>query len=183
MSRPGTLRGAVFASALACAALLGAASPAAAFHIPGAGYSGYASGGGSISFTVSGDGSSVTDLTLSNIHMNDCTVSSAHYSQIPIVNNGFSNGEVSGGFPNVRGAYGHFNIAGAGMLSSCRVIGTWSAITNADPAGSRECKDAQATVRKRKRALASARRGGNLKAIRNARGKWEKARARRDQFC
>ena len=180
-------RRAVVAAAFACAALIGGvlASPAVAFHIPGAGYSGYASGGGSISFTVSGDGSSVTNLTLNGpIRMGNCTLSSAHYSQpIPIVGNSFDNGEVSGGFPNVRGAYGHFSIVVAGLPSSCRVAGSWSAITAADPSGSAECKAAQAKVRKRKRALTRAKRGGSLRAIRKARGKWEKARARRDQFC
>lgn len=166
------------------------ASPAVAFHIPGADYSGYASGGGSISFSVSRDGSSVTNLTLNGpIEINDCTLNTTHYDQpIPIKKNSFDNGQVSGGFPNVRGAYGHFNIVGSRssislMPTSCRVEGTWSAITSADPAGSKECKQAKAKTRKRKRALRRAKRSGNQATIRKARGRWEKARSKRDQFC
>lgn len=158
------------------------APPAVAFHIPGADYSGYASGGGSITFSVSRDGSSVTNLTLGPIEMNDCMLGTTHYSQIPIKKNGFDNGQVSGSFPNVRGAYGHFNIVVAG-LTSCRVAGTWSAITGADPSGSRECKRARAKAKKKKRALSRAKRSGSQGAIRKARARWEKARSKRDQFC
>jgi hypothetical protein len=160
------------------------ASPAAAFHIPGADYSGAVSGGGSITFSVSRDGSSVTNLTLTGIQAGDCTVSSKQYpGPTPITSNAFDNGEVSGSFPNVRGAYGRFNVPGSSLLSSCRVAGTWSAITGADPAGSAECKAAKAQLRKRKRALTKARRSGSEAKIRKARGKWEKARSKRDQLC
>jgi hypothetical protein len=170
---------------LAGAATCLLATPAAAFHIPGADYSGYASGGGSISFTVSSDGSSVTNLALNGpIRTGDCTLSSAHYSQpVPIRNNNFDNGEVSGGFPNVRGAYGHFSIPVAGFPTSCRVAGTWSAITAADPAGSAECKKAQARVRKKKHALNRAKRRGNEAKIRKLRAKWARARDARDLVC
>lgn len=165
------------------------ATPAAAFHIPGADYSGYASGGGTITFSVSRDGSAVTNLTLGPIEMNDCTLGTTHYSQpIPITKNSFDNGQVSGGFPNVRGAYGRFNIVGSrdplsDLTTPCRVAGTWSAITGADPSGSKECKDARAKAKKRKRALSRAKRSGNQAAIKKARRRWEKARSRRDQFC
>jgi len=177
----------VVASALASAALiLGlAASPAAAFHIPGAGYSGNA-GNGTISFSVSSDGSSVTNLTLQGpIDGPGCTLSSAHYDRIPIANNSFDNGEVSGNFPNPRGAYGHFNVPGIpdNLLSSCRVTGTWSAITSASPNGSAECKAAQAQVKKAKRALAKAKRSGNQTKIKRARKKWGQARSLREKYC
>src|SRR3954463_11815800 len=99
---------------VACAALIAGllASPAAAYHIPGATYTGYVSGGGSISFSISGDGSSVTNLTLMGpIVDGNCTLASKSYSQpIPITNNSFDNGEVSGSFPNVQGAYGHTSV-------------------------------------------------------------------------
>jgi opacity protein-like surface antigen len=176
-------RWAVVGSALACAALIAAlaASPAAAFHIPGAGYSGDVSGGGTISFTVSSDGSSVTNLTLQGpIERPGCTLSSAHYDQIPIANNAFNNGQVSGGFPNPRGAYGRFDIP---VSTSCRVTGTWSAITEASPNGSAECKAAQAQVKKAKRALSKAKRTGNQKKIKRLRKKWSKARSLRDKYC
>jgi hypothetical protein len=176
----------VLASAIVGAALIAclSASSASAFHIPGADYSGAASGGGSISFSVSSDGSSVTNLTLTGVHTGDCSLDSAHYTQpTPISNNSFDNGEVSGSFPNVRGAYGRFDIPALGLLTSCRVSGTWSAITTADPAGSKECKSAQARARKTKRALRNAMGTGNEAKIKKLQKKWKKARSRRDQFC
>ena len=182
-----TLVAATFAAALTAGLL---ASPAAAFHIPGADYSGYASGGGTITFSVSKDGSAVTNLTLNGpIEINSCTLGTTHYDQpIPIKRNSFDNGQVSGGFPNVRGAYGRFNIPGSrdplsNLTSSCRVAGTWSAITGADPSGSKECKQARRKAKRRKRALSRAKRSGNASAIKKARGRWEKARSKRDQFC
>jgi hypothetical protein len=170
--------------AMSCAALLSAqlTSPAAAFHIPGASYSGYASGG-SITFIVSSDGSSVTNLTLNGVHAGDCAVRPRQYQPIPINDNSFDNGEVSGNFPNVRGAYGRLNIVVPGLLSSCRVTGTWSAVTSADPSGSQECKSAQAKVKKRKRAMLKAERNGEARKLRKLQGRWRKARAQRDQFC
>jgi hypothetical protein len=164
------------------------ASPAAAFHIPGAHYSGNA-GSGTISFDVSSDGSSVTNLTLSNIQGPNCT-GSKQYGSMPITNNAFDsgNGEVSGGFPDPRGAYGHYSVPlppdlGSPLGSSCRATGTWSAITNASPNGSKECKEAQARVKKRKRALSRAKRTGSERKIKRARKRWSKARALRDKYC
>jgi hypothetical protein len=182
----GGTRWRVLASTIVCAALIAGllASSAAAFHIPGAGYSGLVSGGGSISFSVSGDGSAVTNLTLTGVHTGDCRLDSAHYTQpTPISNNSFNNGEVSGSFPNVQGAYGRFNIPALGLLTSCRVTGSWSAITTADPAGSEECKSAQARAKKTKRALRNAMETGNEAKIKKLQKKWKKARSRRDQFC
>jgi hypothetical protein len=165
------------------------ASPAAAFHIPGGDYSGYASGG-TITFHVSKDGSSVTNLTLSGVHANDCTASDHSYSSIPINHNSFNNGEVSGDFPDVRGAYGRFNLPGSGSSSSlpalptsCRVTGTWSAITGADPSGSDECKAARRKTHKLKHAIRRAEKTGNQRKLRKLQGKWRKARAKKDQFC
>jgi hypothetical protein len=185
---PGTVRTrwALIAAAASCVAVLAGAvaSPAGAFHIPGAQYSGYVSGGGSISFTVSRDGSAVTNLTIGPITAGNCTQPSKQYAQpIPIAKNSFDNGEVSGGFPNVRGAYGHYSIAVSGVLSSCRVAGTWSAITGASPRGSQECRSAQARLKKIKRRLRKANATGNQGKIRKLGGKWRKARAKRDQFC
>ncbi len=165
--------------------LLGVAVPSAtAFHIPGATYSGATSGGGSISFSVSGDGRSVMNLALGNLHSVTCSTNSAHYPQpVPIKKNAFDNGAVSGSFPNVQGARGRFDIAVSTLLSSCRVTGTWSAITSASPKGSQECKTAQAHVKKWKRARRRAKRLGSSTKLRKAQGKWLKARAKRDQYC
>jgi hypothetical protein len=172
------------ASATACAALIAGllASSAAAFHIPGADYSGAVNGGGSISFSVSRDGSAVTNLTLTGIHMGDCTVSSRQYSSTPITNQTFDNGELSGSFPNVRGAYGRLNVPGSGF-DPCRIGGTWSATTSASPSGSDECKAAQAQTKKRKHALRKAERRGNQAKVKKLRRRWEQARSRRDQVC
>src|SRR5215210_3242839 len=98
--RPGRIAAGriVVVSAIGCAALIIGLLPsrAAAFHIPGASYSGSASGGGSISFSVSSDGSSVTNLTLHGpITMGGCTLTSANYDQqTPISGNTLKNGEV-----------------------------------------------------------------------------------------
>ena len=176
----------VVASAIAVALIAGLlASPAAAYHIPGADYSGAVSGGGSISFSVSGDGSSVTNLALTGpIERSGCTLNSTNYTQpTPITNNAFDNGEVSGNFPNVRGAYGHLNVLVSSFPSSCRVTGTWSAITSASPAGSEECKAAQAQVKKTKRPLRKAEKTASQPKFKKLRSKWEKARSIKDQVC
>jgi hypothetical protein len=171
----------------ACAALLAGllpASPALAFHIPGADYNGAVGGGGTVSFSVSSDGSSVTNLTLTDIHRSDCSLSSRRYSQpIPITNNTFQNGEVSGDFPNVRGAYGRLNVVASDLVSSCRIATTWSATTGASPSGSQECKSAQAQVKKAKRALRKATKTRSERKIRKRRKRWRAAVAKRDQFC
>ena len=179
-------RWALLAAAIACGTLIASllASPAAAFHIPGATYSGAVGGGGGISFSVSSDGSSVTNLTLTGIHAGDCTLSSKQYTQpVPITNNTFNNGEVSGGFPNVRGAYGRLSIVVSGITSSCTIATTWSAITSASPSGSAECKAAQAQVKKAKAALSKAKRRANRAKIKKRRAQWAAARSTRDQFC
>lgn len=173
-------------AAIACAGLIAGlgAAPAPAFHIPGASYSGAVSGGGSITFGVSRDGESVINLTLTNLHSVTCDLSSAQYPQpVPIRKNSFTNGQVSGSFPNVQGARGSFDIPVSTLLSSCRLTGTWSAITTADPRGSQECKTAQAHVKKWKRARRRAKRLGSPGKVRKAQGKWLKARAKRDQYC
>jgi hypothetical protein len=172
-------------AAIACAVAIAGlgAAPAAAFHIPGASYGGEASGGGSITFSVSRDGKSVTNLTLTNLHSVTCDASSAQYAQLPITKNSFNNGQVSGSFPNVQGARGRFDIPVSTLLTSCRVTGTWSAITTANPKGSQECKTAQARVKKWKRARRRAKRLGSPAKVRKAQGKWLKARAKRDQYC
>jgi hypothetical protein len=177
---------ALAASAIVASALIASllASPAAAFHIPGAGYSGAVAGGGTISFNVSNDGSAVVNLSLSNIHTGSCTLPLKQYTQpIPITNNTFDNGEVSGSFPNVQGAYGHLSIMVPGIPSACRIAGTWSAITSASPSGSHECHVARAHVKQAKKALGKAKRTGNQAKIRKRRAQWLAARDKRDQFC
>ena len=173
-------------AAIACAVAIAGltAAPAPAFHLPGASYSGATSGGGSITFSVSSDGESVRNLALSNLHSVTCSANSAQYPQpVPIKKNAFNNGAVSGSFPNVQGARGRFDITVSTLLTSCRVTGSWSAITTANPKGSQECKTAQAHVKKWKRARRRAKRLGSPGRVRKAQGKWLKARAKRDQYC
>jgi hypothetical protein len=178
---------AALASVIACTALIASlllASPAVAFHIPGAAYGGAVGGGGTISFSVSSDGSSLTNLSLTGIHNGDCALSSKQYAQpTPITNNSFNNGEVSGGFPNVRGAYGRLSVVVPGIPSSCTIATTWSAITNASPSGSEECKAAQAQVKQAKAALSRAKKRGSQAKIKKRRAQWVAARSTRDQFC
>jgi hypothetical protein len=175
------------AIAIVCAAMAAGvlAAPAQAFHIPGATYGGSVSGGGTISFSVSADGSSVTNLALGGpIGRPECTVSSRQYSQpIPITNQSFDNGEVSGGFPNVRGAYGRLNIVVSNLTGPCTVVATWSATTAASPAGSQECIAAKAKLKQAKHALTKAKRTGNRHKIKKRRHKWAVARGQRDQLC
>jgi len=177
----------VVAGAIVCAALgTGVfASPAAAFHIPGAAYSGQVAGGGSISFSVSADGSAVTNLRLTGpIPGPGCTLDSRQYSQpVPITNDRFDNGEVSGSFPNVQGARGQLDIVLSGLFTDCRLTNTWSAVTRADPAGSEECKSARARAKKWKRAFRRAKRTADEAKAMKFHKKWKHARARRDQFC
>src|SRR6476620_3611818 len=173
-------------SAIVCTALIAGlfAAPAAAFHIPGATYNGFVSGGGTISFRVSDDGSSVTNLTVGPIETEACSMGTKQYSgSTPIANNSFNNGEVSGSFPSVQGAYGHTDIVVFGIPSSCRIRATWGAWTNASPAGSQECKAAQAEVKKWKRALNKAKKTGNEKKLKKLRGRWAAARDQRDREC
>jgi hypothetical protein len=160
-------------------------SAASAHHIPGATYSGYVTGGGTISFSVSADGSSVTNLALAGpIVTLSCTLDSASYpGPTPINNHAFDNGDVSGSFPNVQGARGGYDIFVPTALPPCRAVGTWTATTRADPSGSQECQAALAEVRRTKRALAKARKGGSKKKISRARKRWLQARATRDREC
>jgi hypothetical protein len=176
-------RAAAIASVALIAGLL--ASPAAGYHIPGAAYSGQVSGGGGISFSVSGDGSSVTNLTLTGpIETASCTLSSKQYTQpIPIANQSFDNGEVAGGFPNVQGAYGRLSVPVFGLPSSCRVTATWSATTSASPAGSQECKAAKAQMKKWKRAFRKAEKAGRQSQAKKLQRKWLQARDERNRVC
>jgi hypothetical protein len=159
-------------------------SSAGAFHIPGADYSGAVGGGGTISFVVSSDGSSVTNLSLTGIQGVNCSLPSKQYTQpIPIAGNNFDNGEVSGGFPNVQGAHGHLRVGVPGLLSSCTIETTWSAITRVSPRGSAECQVAQANVKQAKKALHKAKKTGNRAKINKRYAEWATARGTRDQYC
>ena len=176
------------AFAIACAALLTGllASPAAAFHIPGAAYSGPVSGGGSISFMVSGDGASVTNLALQGpIDGDTCTLNFASYTRpVAINSNAFSNGEVSGSFSSVQHAQGTLNITesfGGGFF--CHISQTWSAATSASPAGSAECQSANAEVKRLKGQLSKAKKTGNEAKVKKLQKKLKRAKNNRSLVC
>src|SRR6266511_2335051 len=108
----------------AAALLLAGGLPAGATHIPGATYTGTHSGGGTLEFTVAGDGSGITSFKINNIPGDVCTFSewSVTFSQgnIPITNHSFSyditsgNGQgssFSGTFPGTQSAQGSFRRA------------------------------------------------------------------------
>jgi hypothetical protein len=172
-------------TALALVSALSLHAPSAvAFHIPGAEYSGAVGGGGTITFTVSGDGSSVTNLTVAGLQGANCSLPSKQYADpIPIAGNSFDNGEVNGSFPDVQGAYGHLRISVPGLLSSCTIATSWSAITHSSPRGSAECQVAQANVKQARKALHRAKKSGNRKKIQKRFAQWATARGTRDQFC
>lgn len=138
---------AVVASVLALSAAL--ASSAAAFHIPGATYTGTLSGGGAVILDVSPGGTAVTRFRVENYPTPFCgTVGFLQQTgNIPIVNNSFSGGSsffefsYTGSFSGVQLAQGTFtdDECGTGTL-------TWTARTTASPAGSAECVAAQAPV-------------------------------------
>ena len=180
----GTARWRVVAAAVAGLIVGLYPSAASAHHIPGAGYSGYVTGGGTISFSVSSDGSSVTDLSLAGpIVTLSCTLSSASYpGPIPIANHAFDNGDVSGSFPNVQGSRGSYDIF-VPALPPCRAVGTWTATTRADPSGSEECQAALAELKRTKRALRKAMRRGKKAKISRLRKQWWQARTARDREC
>jgi hypothetical protein len=71
----------------------------AAEHIPGATYSGAHTGGGSVEFDVSGDGSGITRFAATNIPGDNCTFDSLEINfvtPVPIVNHSFSRQVTSG---------------------------------------------------------------------------------------
>lgn len=154
--------------------LVGGASTAAAFHIPGATYIGTHSGGGAVIFDVSADGSTVTRFRVEDYKTEFCEVAFIqHTGGTPIVNNSFtfSSGllefSYSGTFPGVQLAQGTFNDTECetGTL-------TWTARTTASPAGSAECISAQGPAGQAEAALAAAQakvKGANEKLRRSVR--------------
>jgi hypothetical protein len=112
-------------------------SSARANHIPGALYTGTHSGGSTVEFRVSADGTTITGFTLVNNPAPDCVLSRVVANQaIPITDHSFSSTfsggfSLSGSFPGVQTAAGSFTFS-----PSYRVCGTtvnWTARTTALP--------------------------------------------------
>lgn len=64
--------------------------PASANHAPGGTYSGTVTGGGTITFVVSADGSQIDSLSMADVPGDVCTFTSASASNIPVSNHTFS---------------------------------------------------------------------------------------------
>jgi hypothetical protein len=151
LRRPASLRRRIALGAVVALAALVLAPPAGAHHIRGASYAvdvfGLFSGG----FTVSQDGSEITEVHTNGLIPGDICVFSAmsatYNGSLPIVNHSFSDTAppltFSGSFNEVQSAEGTVQISSAG----CSTINApWTATTNASPAGSEECSDATAVV-------------------------------------
>jgi hypothetical protein len=134
--------------------LLTFSSPAFAFHIPGATYNGTHAGGGTVSFTVTADGSGISSFTVGGpVQGNICTFggSTITFAQpLPIVNHAFNSSSgtttLNGTFGGVQQANGSFRIKTFPPFSCDSGIVTWTAQTTASPASSEECKNAMAAV-------------------------------------
>jgi len=138
--------------------MVGGASTASAFHIPGASYVGTHSDGGEVSFRVALDGTTIRSFRVEDYETEFCDVEFIqHTAGAPIVNHAFtfSSGllefSYSGTFPGVQVAQGTFNDTecDTGTL-------TWTARTTASPAGSEECIAAQGPATEAEAAFAAA---------------------------
>lgn len=189
-------RGALLGGFVALA-LWVSASPAAAFHIPWTTYSGTHAGGGTVTLTLTADGSGVWNFIIGGPVAGDtCTFSGstiAFTQPLPIVNHAFSFSSgtttLNGSFPGVQQASGSFRLGTFSPFSCDSGTVSWTARTSASPAGSEECKSATAAVDSAKAKLKAAR--GNLRkaerafkkattpnAERRARNRLRNARAR-----
>lgn len=141
----------------ACGALLVGvyAAPAQGFHIAGATYDGTHAFGGTVSFTVTPDGSGLSIFSATGtIPGNSCTFtggSTTTYVQpLPILNHAFndtaSTTRKSGSFGAVQSASGTFQIQTGPPISCSSQQVSWNATTTASPAGSEECANAQNAV-------------------------------------
>jgi hypothetical protein len=109
---------------LLVAGVVGIAPPAGANHVAGGTYNGAVTGGGSITFSVSGDGTMVTSLTVSGVPACPGTYT---FSNLPIdASHAFTgtsgNASVNGTFPSVGTAAGDFAVA----LTGCQGRVPWT---------------------------------------------------------
>lgn len=163
--------------------------PAAAFHIPGATYNGTHAGGGTVSFTLTPDGSGLSNFAIGGpVQGNICTFSgsSVNFVQpLPIINHAFNSSSgtttLSGSFGGVQQAGGSFRIKTFPPFACDSGTVTWTARTTASPAASEECRNATAAVddlsqrvQKAKNKVRKAR-----KAVKRAKTPSAKAKARK----
>jgi hypothetical protein len=120
-----------------------AAAPADANHIPGATYRGTHSGGGTVQFTVSADGTRVTFYGVFGIPTSGggtCFAATApEFAGIPIVNHSFaSSGEFvfTGSFPRAGVAQGTLAYRNAPSPCGTTATFTWTATAGSSPSPS-----------------------------------------------
>lgn len=124
-------------------------SPAQAHHIPGATYTGTHSGGGTVEFTVSADGTRIESFRMTNVPSGQCTVNEASSrpgALVPIAadhtfafEEGGSLGSFfRGAFPSTGTAAGTLKATPIPAQLACLTFAsqTWTATTSATPAPS-----------------------------------------------
>jgi hypothetical protein len=164
---------------------------AAAFHIPGATYNGTHAGGGTVSFTVTPDGSGLSSFSIGGpVQGSICTFggSTVTFVQpLPIVNHAFNSSTgtttLNGSFGGVRQASGSFRIKTFPPFACDSGTVTWTAQTAASPAGSEECKNATVAVdgARQREAKAKSRLKKASRAVQKAGTPSAKAKARKRQ--
>ena len=160
-------------------------SSAQAFHIAGATYTGTHSKGGTVEFRVSADGRLIEQVRLTSLPgaSGSCTVEEVSWqANAPIENHAFD--ELSPGYDRLRGSFtGAQKAEGTFFTGTGCLTGTlsWSATTTASPAGTEECRDAQAAVDDALAAVKQAKKQVKQakRQVDNAEGPEEKAKAKK----
>jgi hypothetical protein len=142
-------------ASLATVMLIGlASSPAGANHVWGGTYNGTVEGGGTVTFTISGDGNTVTSFQIQNVPGTPCTITQATVSNIPITNHSFtrtaSSGlSATGSFPSPGNAQGTISFSQSFPPPGC-TTGTrnWTATAPVPPPKDVSLKAKPKTVEK-----------------------------------
>lgn len=154
MIRNSTRAAVQFAFALAVAAVgLAVVASAGANHIAGATYNGTISGAGTLTFTVTADGTSISSLSAPGpIPGNSCTFSNVsvnYVTPLPITNHTFNDSSpplyFAGSFPGSQSASGTFRINDTSVPCDTGTL-SWSATTTSAPPPSAKCKGKKATI-------------------------------------
>ena len=126
------------ATILALAWAILPAAHSGANHIAGATYDGSIDGGGTIQFTISADGSSVSSIKVTDVPGDSCTFpESSQTGAVPIFDHAFSDTtaplKASGTFPGPQSAQGTVQVTSFGFPSCDTGVKSWSAMTTATP--------------------------------------------------
>lgn len=191
MSGPTVVTRSIWRAVLALVALsfmqLQLAAPSEADHIKGATYNGNHSGGGTISFTVTGDGAGISSVSATNIPGDFCTFESSsteYVNPLAITDHAFSDTSpplmFSGTFPSPQSAQG--TLRASSTFPPCDTGDvSWTATTTSLPDTSGdECEKAKQAVKKAKAKLKKAE---GKRAKERARKKLNRAKARKRAAC